>query len=83
MCDGLIFLPQLKEEKERAQKEEEERRNRIELEQFQRKFDKGRNKDRRRAELPAAPPTRSVYLYILSAVVVSLVALLFAWWMNF
>lgn len=68
---------QLKEEKDRIQREEEERRNRIEFEQFQRKFDKRRNKDRRRLDEPSAPPSRPTRLYVL-AVVVPLVAIVMA-----
>lgn len=60
----LLFALQLKEEKERVQREEEERRNRIELEQFQRKFDKRRNKDRRRPDETSAPPSRPIQLYV-------------------
>jgi len=73
---------QLKEEKERAQREEEERRNRIELEQFQRKFEKGRSKDRRRPEVEAVAPSRPVYLYLLGAAVPLLSAFFALWWMN-
>lgn len=68
---------QLKEEKERVQREEEERRNRIELEQFQRKFDKRRNKDRRRPDETSPPPSRPIQLYVL-AVAVPLVAIIMA-----
>lgn len=73
---------QLKEEKERAQREEEERRNRIELEQFQRKFEKGRSKDRRRPEVEAVAPSRPVYLYLLGAAIPLLSAFFALWWMN-
>jgi hypothetical protein len=70
---------QLKEEKERVQREEEERRNRIELEQFQRKFDKRRNKDRRRPEETPAPPSRPIQFYVLVvAVPLLLVAIIMA-----
>ena len=78
-----IFLKTLLE-KERVQREEEERRNRIELEQFKRKFDKRRKDDkRRRNELPSSQPYRPLYTNILVAVV-SLAALFVAlWWTNF
>lgn len=68
---------QLKEEKEKAAREEEEKRNRIELEQFQRKFDKRRNKDRRRPDEPSTPPSRPIHLYVL-AVAVPLLAIIMA-----
>lgn len=75
-----VLLPetQSKAEKERSLKVEEEKRNRIELEQFQRKFDKKRNKDRRRLDDDSTAPTaRPIYFYLL-AVAVPLVAIIAA-----
>lgn len=67
----------MKEEKKKAEREEEERRNQTELEQFQRKFDKRRNKDRRRPDETSAPPSRPIHLYAL-AVAVPLLAIIIA-----
>lgn len=81
-CDDICRRKQdqelkLKEEKERAKREEEERVNRIELEQFQRKFDKRRNKDRRRPDETSAPPSRPIQFYFLIVAVI-LVAIIMA-----
>lgn len=54
-------------------REEEERKNRIELEQFQRKFDRKR-KDRKRVEDKPEAPSRPLYHYI------GLVVLVIAVW---
>ena len=69
---------QLKEEKNRIQREEEERRNRIEFEQFQRKFDKRRNKDRRRLDEPVATPSRRIHLYLFLAVAMAILGTVMA-----
>jgi len=85
----LVFWPvwsfslssQVKAEKERVQREEEERRNRIELEQFQRKFEK-RRKDRRRDELPAVEASRPFYIKVLIVAVSIAVALMAFLWIR-
>lgn len=78
----ISFETQQKEEKERAAREEEERKNRIELEQFQRKFDRKRNKDRRRIENEPETPSRPLHLYIVAVVGLAVALVSGALWMR-
>ena len=74
---------QVLSEKERIKREEEARLNELEVEQFQRKFDKQRKHDRRRRrDEPTPQPQRSIYVRVLAVLVPIAVLLGALCWTN-
>jgi len=87
-CDEVCRKKKAKEmeelsEKERTKREEEARLNELEVEQFQRKFDKQRKHDRRRRrDEPTPQPQRPIYVRVLAVLVPTVVLLSALWWTN-
>jgi len=70
-------------EKERIKREEEARLNELEVEQFQRKFDKQRKHDkRRRRDEPTPQSQRPIYVRVLAVLVPIAVLLSALLWAN-